>query len=576
VAAQTGDFARFGGDLARKTDVPIGAVRVSRYIVWGRVHNPRNSARSDSSFMLKAQRAASVALMMALDAAALLLAFFLVWQLRAGLGELFVSLGKTLGWETFHWVRHHAPHVAHIGKGAHTVINHAKSSDWRQIAMSPNPMVNLGNHVWVLYFTLFSWGALLHFQHGYDLNARRGKRQEFALCAYTGILGTIGLLTFMGTLRWDTSRLFIGGILIVGVMSLWLARVLVAPLAQNAVKPRRNVLLIGPISAATRYAKMIQTPAYQWSRLIGFVADSQPEGAEPPVRHLGTLSELPQILDREVVDEVVLVRSAETERGPNWGNILELCLERGRTVSLVEDIAPPANARIEATMLGQMPVLTLHNTPQRPLALAVKNVMDRVLAAIMLVLLSPLFAIVALGIRKHDGGPVFYSQERVGLNGRRFKFWKFRSMDVNAAQLLETMKREDRAHYDAINVMEDPFFKAPDDKDPRITPIGRIIRRLSIDELPQFWNVLRGDMSLVGPRPPLPKEVDELAPWHRRKLSVKGGLTCIWQATGRNDITDVDEWMRMDLEYIDNWSLWLDVKLLFKTVESVVKGRGAS
>ena len=512
--------------------------------------------------MLKAQRATSIALMMALDAAAVLLAFFLVWQLRAGFGEIIISVGKMLGYNTSGWVRPVAKTAANV--------------TWRQIAMSPNAMVNLSNHVWVLYFTLFSWGALLQFQHGYDLNARRNARQEFALCAYTGILGTIALLAFMATLRWDTSRLFIGGILIFGVLSLWLARVLVAPLAQKAAKPRRNVILIGPAHAAVRYAEMIQTPAYQWSRLIGFIADAPQNDEELLVKHLGTLRDLPRVLDSEVVDEVVLVRSAETERGPNWGHILELCLERGRTVSLVEDIAPPTNAKVEATMLGQMPVLTLHNTPQKPLALAVKNLMDRVLALLALLMLAPLFAVIAFFIKRHDGGPVFYSQERVGLNGRRFKFWKFRSMNVNAAEILETMKRENRAEYDAINVMEDPFFKAPDDKDPRITPIGRFIRRTSIDELPQFWNVLRGEMSLVGPRPPLPKEVAELEPWHRRKLSVKGGLTCIWQASGRNDITDVDEWMRMDLEYIDNWSLWLDVKLLFKTMKSVVKGSGAS
>ena len=514
--------------------------------------------------------------MVALDAAAILLAFFLVWQLRAGVGEFVVSLGKMLGYNTHGWVRHgvHPLKVHHAVKGAAHALQ--KSHDWRQIAMSPNAMVNLSNHFWVLYFTLFSWGALLHFQHGYDLNARRNARQEFALCAYTGILGTVALLAFMATLRWDTSRLFVGGILIFGVLLLWLARVLVAPLAQKAAKPKRNVILIGPSSAAIRYASMIATPAYQWSRLIGFIADAPQPGEDLTVPHLGTLADLPRVLDGEVVDEVVLVRSAETERGPNWGQILELCLERGRTVSLVEDIAPPVGAKVEATMLGQMPVLTLHNTPQKPLALAVKNVMDRVLAALALLILAPLFAVVAVLIKKHDGGPVFYAQERVGLNGRRFKFWKFRSMNVNAAEILETMKRDNRAYYDEINVMEDPFFKAPDDKDPRITPVGRLIRKTSIDELPQFWNVLRGEMSLVGPRPPLPKEVAELEPWHRRKLSVKGGLTCIWQASGRNDITDVDEWMRMDLEYIDNWSLWLDVKLLFLTMKSVVKGSGAS
>ncbi|MBW3636196.1 MAG: sugar transferase, partial [Armatimonadetes bacterium] len=503
--------------------------------------------------MLKAQRTASTALMMALDALALVLAFFIVWQLRAGLGEFIVAIGKSMGYNTSGWVR--LPSQVPAGE-----------YDIRKIIISPNPLVNINNHLWVLYFSLLSWGALLYFQKGYDLSARRSARQEFAICAYAGLLGTISLLAFMSLLRWDTSRLFIVGLLLVGILCVWATRRVVLPFAQRrGSKPRRHVLMIGPASAATRFAAMLATPAYQWSQLIGYVSDESFEANT--VKHLGKLADLPRILDDEIIDEVILVRAAtESERGVNWGQILELCLERGRTVSLVDDIAPPSGAKVEASMMGQMPVLVLHNTPQNPLALGVKNVMDRVLAAIMLVLLAPLFAVIAILIKMHDGGPVFYNQDRVGLNGRIFKFYKFRSMDVNASEILEKMKREDRAYYDSINTMQEPFFKAPDDKDPRITPIGRFIRKTSIDELPQFWNVLRGDMSLVGPRPPLPKEVAELAPWHRRKLSVKGGLTCIWQASGRNNNREVDEWMRMDLEYIDNWSLWLDVKLMFQTV----------
>ena len=513
--------------------------------------------------MLKAQRTSSIALMMALDALALVLAFFTVWQLRAGLGEFIVSLGQTLGYNTSGWVRR----ISQVPAGEY---------DLRKILISPNPLVNIGNHLWVLYFSLLSWGTLLYFQKGYDLSARRTARQEFAICAYSGLLGTISLLAFMSLLRLTPSRLFIVGLLIVGILMVWGTRRVVLPFAQRrGSKPRRHVLMIGPASAATRFAAMLATPAYQWSQLMGYVSDESFEANT--VKHLGKLADLPKILDEEIIDEVILVRTAaESEKGVNWGQILELCLERGRTVSLVDDIAPPVGAKVEASMMGQMPVLVLHNTPQNPLALGVKNVMDRVLAAMMLVLLAPLFAVVGILIKMHDRGPVFYNQERVGLNGRLFKFYKFRSMDVNASEILETMKRDDRAYYDSINTMEDPFFKAPDDKDPRITPIGRFIRKTSIDELPQFWNVLKGDMSLVGPRPPLPKEVSQLEAWHRRKLSVKGGLTCIWQASGRNNVAEVDEWMKMDLEYIDNWSLWLDVKLLFQTVRSVIKRDGAS
>ena len=515
--------------------------------------------------MFRAQRTASIAIMMALDAAALVLAFFVAWQVRAGLGEVFVAAGKLLGYDTYGWVRR----AAQVPVGDY---------DLTKVMISSNPMLNISKHLWVLYFSLLSWGALLYFQKGYDVGISRDTRREFALCAYTGLLGTISLLAFMALLQWETSRLFIVGLLLFGVMTMWATRVVVGPMARRASRPRRNVLLIGSQVSAQRYRAMLQTPAYQWSQLIGYVDHARPaDNVEIAAEFLGTIDELPTVLDDQIIDEVILVRSAsETDQTHNWGDLLQLCLERGRTVSLVDDIAPPVNAKVEASMMGQMPVLVLHNTPQNPLALAIKNVMDRVLAAIMLIILTPLFAVIGCLIKLHDGGPVFYSQQRVGLNGRTFSFYKFRSMDVNASEILEKLRLEDRAYYDSINVMEEPFFKAPDDQDPRITPIGRFIRKYSIDELPQFWNVFKGDMSLVGPRPPLPKEVAELAPWQRRKLSVKGGLTCIWQASGRNDIKETDEWMKMDLEYIDNWSLWLDVKLLFKTVQTVVKAKGAS
>ena len=516
--------------------------------------------------MFRAQRTASIAIMMALDAAALVLAFLVVWQLRAGLGEFLVATGKFLGYDTSDWVRT-AKQV--LPKGTY---------NFTKVVISRYALINVSNHLWVLYFSLLSWGALLYFQKGYDVGATRNTRQEFALCAYTGFLGTVSLLAFMAFLQWETSRLFIVGLLVVGVTIVWMTRVVVAPWARRASRPRRHVLLIGSQASAQRYRAMMATPAYQWSRLIGYVSDERPALDEPTANEfLGAIGELPKILDDQIIDEVILERAtSEKNAHHNWGDLLELCLERGRTVSLVDDLAPPVNAKVEASMMGQMPVLVLHNTPQNPLALAIKNIMDRVLAAVMLLILAPLFTVVGILIKMHDGGPMFYSQKRVGLNGRQFNFYKFRSMDVNASEILEKLYRENRAYYDSINVMEHPFFKAPDDQDPRITPIGRFIRKYSIDELPQFWNVFKGDMSLVGPRPPLPKEVAQLAPWQRRKLSVKGGLTCIWQASGRNDIKETDEWMKMDLEYIDNWSLWLDVKLLFKTVKTVVRAKGAS
>ena len=189
--------------------------------------------------------------------------------------------------------------------------------------------------------------------------------------------------------------------------------------------------------------------------------------------------------------------------------------------------------------------------------------MDIFLSALIIVILMPLLLLIALLIRLEDKGPVFFKQERVGMNGRRFVCFKFRTMIVNAEQLLDELK--DR------NESDGPTFKI--ENDPRITKIGRILRKTSLDELPQFYNVIKGEMSIVGPRPPLLREVKQYERSQLRRLSMKPGITCIWQVSGRNSVS-FKEWMRMDLEYIDNWSLWLDIKIMLKTVGVVLKANG--
>jgi len=185
------------------------------------------------------------------------------------------------------------------------------------------------------------------------------------------------------------------------------------------------------------------------------------------------------------------------------------------------------------------------------------------LSALALLVLSPLLLLVTILVRL-DGGPALFSQERSGLYGKAFRMWKFRSMVVDA--------EEQRAALEAQNEMTGPVFKIA--RDPRVTKLGAFLRRSSIDELPQLWNVLRGEMSIVGPRPPIVAEVKKYQRWQMRRLSMKPGLTCIWQVSGRNDV-DFDTWMRQDLQYIDNWSLFLDVKLMFQTLPVVLLGTGA-
>jgi exopolysaccharide biosynthesis polyprenyl glycosylphosphotransferase len=518
--------------------------------------------------MLKSQRAASSAMLVALDVLSLFVAFAVAWALRDALGGVLVALGDAL----------HLPFREMVRRSDDLPI-------FTRILFSPNPLVNFNSHLWLFYISTPLWLYFLSTQRGYDLHEQKSPRQIFVSCAYAGFLATAALVIFLFLAKFNAvSRLLITNFLICGTLFLWIGRLVSLPLMQRrGARNVRHLLVIGGQKAAQRFAGVLAAPTYRWSELIGYICDrpghcDESADANGPAR-LGCLADLESILDRQVVDEIVIVRgTTDAAQGDNaqWGTILETCLERGHTVSLFDDIVPPVNAKVEAAMMGSMPMLVLHNTPQNPLQLAIKNVADRVIAAVALLFLAPIFAIIAFLIKRHDGGPVLFKQERVGLNGRLFKFYKFRSMHVNAQQILEKLKREDREYYDSINVMEDPFFKAPDGLDPRITPIGKFIRKYSLDELPQFYNVLKGDMSLVGPRPPLPKEVAELKSWHRRKLSVKGGLTCLWQVSGRNDITDVDEWMRLDLEYIDNWSLWLDVKLLFQTVKVLIKPRGAS
>jgi len=202
----------------------------------------------------------------------------------------------------------------------------------------------------------------------------------------------------------------------------------------------------------------------------------------------------------------------------------------------------------------------------RGCALGLKRTLDLLVAGGLLIGLSPVFVAIALTIKLTSTGPVFYRWQVVGRHGRPFFGYKFRSMVVNADSL--------KAQLAGANEMSGPVFKIR--ADPRITPVGRLLRKYSLDELPQLWSVVKNDMSLVGPRPPLRTEYAQFTEWHKRKLAVKPGITCLWQISGRNNIRNFDEWVALDLEYIDNWSLALDLKILLQTIPAVIQARGAA
>jgi len=247
-------------------------------------------------------------------------------------------------------------------------------------------------------------------------------------------------------------------------------------------------------------------------------------------------------------------------------NVIKVCELEGVEVWLVADFFTTQISRTSFDELLGRPLLIFRTAPEASWAGLVKQLMDFFGAVIALVLSSWLFLLIALAIKLFSPGPVFFRQQRSGQNGAPFTLYKFRTMITNAEQFKHELA--------AMNEMSGPVFKVT--KDPRVTPLGKFLRRYSLDELPQLWNVLRGEMSLVGPRP-LP--VDEVRRFndlaHRRRLSVKPGLTCLWQVQGRNKISDFQDWVRLDLEYIDNWSLWLDIKILLRTVPAVLIATGA-
>jgi exopolysaccharide biosynthesis polyprenyl glycosylphosphotransferase len=227
------------------------------------------------------------------------------------------------------------------------------------------------------------------------------------------------------------------------------------------------------------------------------------------------------------------------------------------------DFFPRVNSEVYVERFDELPLLTFAAAPHDEIRLLLKRISDVVLALVALLVLSPLILLIAALIKLTSPGPAIFRQVRCGLNGRRFVFYKLRSMVANAEELKGSLLHMNRKKI---------AFKIPDD--PRVTPVGRILRRFSIDEWPQLWNVLRGDMSLVGPRPAVPEEVEQYQRWHRRRLRMRPGLTCLWALEGRDSL-DFETWMRKDMEYIDNWSLALDWKIMLRTMPRVLFGREA-
>ncbi len=330
----------------------------------------------------------------------------------------------------------------------------------------------------------------------------------------------------------------------------------------------RHLLILGFNAQAVQMAKRIDANQVLGYKIHGFISEHNDPAARPTLQTthpvIGSFKDLQAILEKGPVDEIILCVPF-MQHIAIFSEAVRLAQELGIVVRLFPDKADSKIlSRLHIERFEGDHVVTLFRE-QMLAQLLLKRVMDIVLSLAGLIVLSPLLVVVALAVKFTSPGPVLFAQERVGMNKRLFKLYKFRSMYVDAEK-----RRRELEH---LNEMDGPVFKIKND--PRITPLGRFIRKTSIDELPQLLNVLRGQMSLVGPRPPLPAEVDRYDWLYRRRLSIKPGITCLWQISGRNQIT-FKQWMEMDKAYIDNWSLWLDITILAKTVPAVLFSKGAS
>jgi exopolysaccharide biosynthesis polyprenyl glycosylphosphotransferase len=446
---------------------------------------------------------------------------------------------------------------------------------WTRIAMNAHPIPF--EHEFFLLFpiqvllmggSMAVWVALGIWWQTYDrIDAAHPQvilRDAFRQC----LVGAAAIVLFEFTLRLDLSRSFL-------TMFAALTWVLLCAFRLNAGRllgmVRREfgapnyVMVVGLGEAAMRIGRQIEASAAYGVRLSGFLAepgDRAPEeielAAKYPVR---PLSELPELLRENVIDEVIF--AVDSRRLAELEEVFLLCDEEGVRTRVSVDFFPHINSQVYLDRLGASPLLTFSATPHDEMRLLVKRSTDIVLGGIALLVASPIMLVIAILIRLTSRGPVIFRQIRCGLNGRRFVFFKFRSMCEDAEAMRASLE-----HRNAKSTA----FKIPDD--PRLTSVGRWLRKFSIDEWPQLWNVVKGDMSLVGPRPPLPEEVEQYKRWQRRRLRMRPGLTCLWVVNGRDSV-DFETWMRMDMQYIDTWSLGLDWKIMLQTIPQVLSGRGA-
>lgn len=323
-----------------------------------------------------------------------------------------------------------------------------------------------------------------------------------------------------------------------------------------------NVLIVGAGKTGTMLVDEINNHRFLGLNIIGFLDDYRDKtDTINGYKILGEISDFEKIVKKRFIDEVYITIPSQKQK------VFDLTSEAkklGVTVRIVPELFDLSMGALEMHHIGFMPLLQYHSKEIHGTDLIMKRALDLCVSGLALLLCCPIFLILFILIKLDSPGPIWYISKRCGKRGRLFNFYKFRSMEAKADKMLQSLKDK--------NEKRGPIFKMAED--PRVTKLGRVMRKLSLDELPQLWNVFKGDMSLVGPRPPTPDEVEQYKDWQLKRLQVKPGITCLWQVRGRSNLSFY-KWVKLDLWYINNWSFGLDLKILWWTIPVVLKRKGA-
>ena len=422
----------------------------------------------------------------------------------------------------------------------------------------------------ILFLSALLWVAFFNFFRAYSYQRFTSLSNEYNIVIKSSLMGILFTIMLIFLFRVEQlSRVLIFIIFISSLIFLFLQKTLmfyIAKFIRKKGKDRKNIVIVGTGDRTNNLIKIIHQ-YFGWGLdIIGIISHNKRDVGQKLNCYLVEcdITGLRQFLHTHIVSEVLI--TIPTKEFKTIKTVIDICEEEGIQIRIISDFFGSLNKRIKINYIYGLPVLSILQKPEDNFALFIKRFMDITISSILLIFLFPLMLLIAILIKITSNGPVFYQWNVIGLDKKTIKSWKFRSMIPDADKLKGSLMEK--------NEMTGPVFKIKND--PRTTRIGRFIRKYSIDELPQLFSVLKGDLSLVGPRPAGPYELKRYENWHRRKLSIKPGMTCIWQVNGRNKISEFDEWVKMDLYYIDNWSIWLDLKILLKTIPIVLSSKGAS